>query len=289
SANSCVIINSHFSVPSASAARLTVHSFPGKGGLKEFHAPCNETSWRRRCWKVLLSSGTSPTGMPMNTTWPPGAARRVARLIEAGTPAASTIRSHGRSGGASCARNTWVAPASRASSSFAEARSTAATSVHPMSRIHWMAKRPIGPQPTTAPRWPIAGRGFQEIGDGRRDEFGIGAVPAAAEIVVVATAREIARQALIADPARQQRRDADELADLETAHALADIDDLPGEFMAADDRHPMRALGEKARNVRAADADGCHSQEDFALLSIRPRNVLEPDVPRLVHHGGLHE
>ncbi len=55
----------------------------------------------------------------------------------------------------------WVAPASRASSSFAEARSTATTSVHPMSRIHWMAKRPIGPQPTTAPRWPIVGGAFQ--------------------------------------------------------------------------------------------------------------------------------
>ncbi len=41
---------------------------PGTAALKEFQAPCSDTSWRRKCWKVLFSRGTSPTGIPMKTT-----------------------------------------------------------------------------------------------------------------------------------------------------------------------------------------------------------------------------
>ena len=125
------------------------------GGPKLFHEPCSDISWRRKCWKVLLSSCTSGTGMPMKVTCAPGPASMMAALMVASNPTASMTTSARRAFDArSFDRMRIEAPASRASSSFSSETSTAMTSPAPIILSHWMANRPIGPQPTTAPVLP---------------------------------------------------------------------------------------------------------------------------------------
>ena len=162
SPGSCVIMNSQRSSPLPSFSSVVVHCLPGNGAPNEFQEPCSDTSWRSMWLKVATSSPTSCVGMPMNTTCPPGPARRTARFAVAGCPAASTMRSQGgTSGRGPWLRKVCVAPASRACSSFCSDTSTATTCEAPISRIHWIANSPIGPQPTTPPVCPIANGAFQ--------------------------------------------------------------------------------------------------------------------------------
>src|SRR5262249_5766418 len=87
-------------------------------------------------------------------------------------------------------------------------------------------------------------RRLEKVPNRRGDEFGVSPITPAAEIIIVSAAGEIAGHALVADAARKHWRDADELANVEPVDLLADLDDFAREFVPADDRHAMRALGQ---------------------------------------------
>jgi hypothetical protein len=69
---------------------------------------------------------------------------------------------------------------------------------------------------------------------------------------------------------------------------FADLHDMTGKFMAADDRHIVRAFGQHARYVGPANTDGGDAQQNFALLCPGPRDRFEAYVARRMHDGCLH-
>ena len=231
-------MNSHLSSPLPSFSSVVVHCGPGNGAPNEFQEPCSEISWRSMWLNVAISSPTSWVGIPMNTTCPPGPARRTARLavgrmacrlddqVTRGHDRPRPVAQEGmrRTGFArlfqllfrhihrndgGCPHQ--AHPLYREQPDRAAADDTAGLADGQRSLPDRVQRDRGGIRHGGGARVD-AGRRLQQVAARDRHVFGIGTIAAAAEIVIVPATREAAGQALVASAAGDQRRDRDQFA-----------------------------------------------------------------------------
>jgi len=91
--------------------------------------------------------------------------------------------------------------------------------------------------------------GLDEVRYGYADIFGIGAIAARTEIVVVPATGKLTALALVAFVAGKHRRDRDEFVLLEARHIGRERNDATAKFMPAYQRHLVSALDQHAREI----------------------------------------
>ena len=130
---------------------------------------------------------------------------------------------------------------------------------------------------------------LENVRCGREHDFGVCAVPAGSEVVVVLAQTELAFATAIAGVAGDQWWNGDQVADVQTRDVVAGIDHAAGELVPADQRHGVRSLDHHATDVGATHSAGLDSDEDVARTGeLGAGDVLDSDVSGAVQNSRGH-